>query len=80
MKDLDKLKQILNEPVTVDNLNRINDYFIRYLFSHIGNENISLNFINAVFKDLGFETFKKIEILNPSPKGGTQGGQMSQSP
>ena len=65
MKDLDRLKQILNEPVTVDNLNRINDYFIRYLFSHAGNENIALNFINAVFKDLNFETFKKIEILNP---------------
>ncbi|MBW5409515.1 hypothetical protein E6A50_03900, partial [Brachyspira hampsonii] len=65
MKDLEKLKQILNETVTIDNLNRINDYFIRYLFSHKGNENIALNFINSVFKDLGFETFKKIEILNP---------------
>ena len=47
MKDLDRLKQILNEPVTVDNLNRINDYFIRYLFSHAGNENIALNFIKS---------------------------------
>ncbi|WP_300754099.1 Rpn family recombination-promoting nuclease/putative transposase [uncultured Brachyspira sp.] len=65
MKDLEKLKQILNEPITVNNLNRINDYFIRYLFSHAGNEHIALNFINAVFKDLNFETFKKIEILNP---------------
>ena len=65
MKDLDKLKQILNEPVTIENLNRINDYFVRYLFSHVGNENIALNFINAVFKDLNFETFQKIEILNP---------------
>ena len=65
MKDLDKLKQILNEPVTVENLNRINDYFVRYLFSHTGNENIALNFINSVFKDLNFTTFEKIEILNP---------------
>ncbi len=65
MKDFDKLKQILNEPITINNLNRINDYFVRYLFSHVGNENIALNFINAVFKDLGFEIFKKIEILNP---------------
>lgn len=65
MKDLDKLKQILNEPITINNLNRINDYFIRYLFSHKGNENIALNFINAVFKDLDFETFNKVEILNP---------------
>ena len=65
MKDLEKLKQILNEPVTVNNLNRINDYFVRYLFSHTGNENIALSFINSVFKDLNFETFQKIEILNP---------------
>ena len=65
MKDLEKLKQILNEPVTVENLNRINDYFVRYLFSHAGNENIALNFINSVFKDLNFTTFEKIEILNP---------------
>ena len=65
MKDLEKLKQILNETVTINNLNRINDYFIRYLFSHEGNENIALNFINAVFKDLDFETFNKIKILNP---------------
>ena len=65
MKDLEKLKQILNEPITVNNLNRINDYFIRYLFSHSGNENIALHFINSVFKDLNFATFEKIEILNP---------------
>ena len=65
MKDLERLKQILNEPITINNLNRINDYFVRYLFSHRGNENIALNFINAVFKDLDFETFKEIEILNP---------------
>ena len=72
MKDLEKLKQILNETVTINNLNRINDYFIRYLFSHEGNENIALNFINAVFKDLDFETFNKIKILNPSPKAGSR--------
>uniref|UniRef100_UPI003F4B847F Rpn family recombination-promoting nuclease/putative transposase n=1 Tax=Brachyspira catarrhinii TaxID=2528966 RepID=UPI003F4B847F len=72
MKDLEKLKQILNETVTINNLNRINDYFIRYLFSYEGNENIALNFINAVFKDLDFETFNKIEILNPSPKAGSR--------
>ena len=65
MKDLEKLKQILNEPVTVNNLNRIKDNFVRYLISHTGNENIALSFINSVFKDLNFETFQKIEILNP---------------
>ena len=65
MEDLEKLKKILNEPITINNLNRINDYFVRYLFSHTGNEYIALHFINSVFKDLDFETFSKIEILNP---------------
>ena len=65
MEDLEKLKKILNEPITVNNLNRINDYFIRYLFSHTGNEHIALHFINSVFKDMDFATFSKIEILNP---------------
>ena len=65
MKDLKKLKKILDEHVTINNLNRINDLFLRYLFSYSGNENIALNFVNSVFKDLDFETFIKIEILNP---------------
>ena len=65
MEDLEKLKKILNEPITVNNLNRINDYFVRYLFSHTGNEHIALHFINSVFKDVDFATFSKIEILNP---------------
>ena len=34
MKYLEKLNQILNDPITINNLNRINDYFVRYLFSH----------------------------------------------
>ena len=62
MEDLEKLKKILNEPITVNNLNRINDYFVRYLFSHTGNEHIALHFINSVFKDSDFATFSKIEI------------------
>ena len=65
MEYLEKLKKILNEPITVNNLNRINDYFVRYLFSHTGNEHIALHFINSVFKDSDFATFSKIEILNP---------------
>lgn len=65
MKDLKKLEQILNAPINIDNINRINDLFIRYLFSYPGNENIALNFINSVFKDSNFNTFKSIEILNP---------------
>nr|WP_157152977.1 hypothetical protein [Brachyspira murdochii] len=48
MKYLEKLKYILNKPITVNNLNRINDYFIRYLFSHSRNENIVLNFISEL--------------------------------
>ncbi|WP_438799249.1 hypothetical protein [Brachyspira murdochii] len=58
MKYLDKLKQILNEPVTVDKLNMINYYFIRICFLYC--QHIALNFINAIFRDLNFETFKKI--------------------
>ena len=60
-----KLEQIFKEPITIDNINRINDCFIRYLFSAEGSENIVLNFINSVMKNLDFETFVKVEILNP---------------
>ena len=45
MEDLEKLKKILNEPITVNNLNRINDYFVRYLFSHTGNEHIAFLYL-----------------------------------
>ena len=58
-----KLKPILNQTTTINNLSRINDYFILYLlFLHASNENITLNFINALFTDLNFETFNKIYI------------------
>ena len=57
-----KLKPILNQTTTINNTNIINDYFILYLFLHEGNENITLNFINAVFTYLNFETFNKIYI------------------
>ena len=65
MDDFKKLEQIFKEPITINNINRINDLFIRYLFSYPGNENIALNFINSVFKDSNFQPFKSIEILNP---------------
>ena len=65
MKDLDGLKKILIEPITINNINRINDCFIRYLFSDPGSENIVLNFINSVMKDSNFDTFVSVEILNP---------------
>ena len=65
MDNFKKLEQIFKEPITIDNINRINDCFIRYLFSAEGSENIVLSFINSVMKNLDFETFVKVEILNP---------------
>ena len=65
MDSFEKLEQIFKEPITIDNINRINDCFIRYLFSAEGSEAIVLNFINSVMKNLDFETFVKVEILNP---------------
>ena len=59
---LEKLKK---EIITVDNINRINDCYIRYLFSEKGNERIILSFINSVMKNMHFKTFVKAEILNP---------------
>ena len=65
MDNFKKLEQLFKEPITIDNINRINDCFIRYLFSAEGSENIVLSFINSVMKNLDFETFVKVEILNP---------------
>ncbi|MEI0551567.1 Rpn family recombination-promoting nuclease/putative transposase, partial [Brachyspira intermedia] len=65
MDSFEKLEQLFKEPITIDNINRINDCFIRYLFSAEGSETIVLNFINSVMKNLDFETFVKVEILNP---------------
>lgn len=65
MEDLDYINKINNQIITIDNINRTNDCFLRYLFSDAGSENIVLNFINAVMKNLNFVTFSKIEILNP---------------
>ena len=59
---LEKLKK---EIITVDNINRINDCYIRYLFSEKGNERIILSFINSVMKNMHFRTFVKAEIINP---------------
>ena len=38
------------------NINRMNDYFVRYLLGSVGNEDILENIVNAVLEDLGFET------------------------
>ncbi|WP_300713756.1 PD-(D/E)XK nuclease family transposase, partial [uncultured Brachyspira sp.] len=47
------------------NINRMNDYFMRYLFGSIGNEDILENIVNSVLKDSGFEEVHNLEILNP---------------
>ncbi len=43
----------------------MNDYFMRYLFGSIGNEDILENIVNSVLKDSGFEEVHNLEILNP---------------
>ena len=65
MNELEYLKNIENQIITVDTLNKKNDCFVRYLFSDIGNENIVLDFINGVMIDSNFKTFSNVEILNP---------------
>ncbi|ACN84123.1 ATPase [Brachyspira hyodysenteriae] len=47
------------------NINRINDYFIRYLLASEGNEDILENIVNSVLKDLGFEEVHNLHIINP---------------
>ena len=47
------------------NINRMNDYFVRYLLGSLGNEDILENIVNAVLEDLGFETVHNLQIINP---------------
>ena len=47
------------------NINRMNDYFVRYLLGSLGNEDILENIVNAVLEDLGFETVHNLKIINP---------------
>ena len=47
------------------NINVLNDYFVRYLFSDKGSEAILLDFINSIMLDSNMKTFKAVEILNP---------------
>ena len=70
MDEFEYLEKSKNEIITIDNLNKKNDCFIRYLFSDEGNENIVLDFINGVMIDLNFQTFNNVVILNPSPTAG----------
>ena len=46
-------------------INRMNDYFVRYLLGSVGNEDILENIVNAVLEDLGFETVHNLKIINP---------------
>ena len=65
MNEFEYLEKSKKEIITIDNLNKKNDCFIRYLFSDEGNENIVLDFINGVMIDLNFQTFNNVVILNP---------------
>ncbi len=47
------------------NINRMNDYFVRYLLGSIGNEDILENIVNCVLIDSGFEEIHNLEIINP---------------
>ena len=47
------------------NINRMNDYFVRYLLGSIGNEDILENIVNCVLIDSGFEEVNNLEIINP---------------
>ncbi|KLI42652.1 ATPase, partial [Brachyspira hyodysenteriae] len=47
------------------NINRMNDYFVRYLLGSIGNEDILENIVNCVLIDSGFEEVHNLEIINP---------------
>ena len=46
------------------NLVQTDDFFARYLFSNKGNEDILLDFVNAVRKDAGETTFNSLELLD----------------
>ena len=47
------------------NINVLNDYFVRYLFSDKGSEAILLDFINSIMLDSNMKTFVALEILTP---------------
>ncbi|MBW5390832.1 PD-(D/E)XK nuclease family transposase, partial [Brachyspira hampsonii] len=54
------------------NINVLNDYFVRYLFSSKDSNLILLDFINSTMLDSGMKTFRSVEILTPSPKAGSR--------
>ena len=46
-------------------INVLNDYFMRYLFSSKDSNLILLDFINSTMLDAGMKTFRSVEILTP---------------
>ena len=49
-------------------INVLNDYFVRYLFSSPDSNLILLDFINSIMLDSNMKTFRSVEILTLSPK------------
>ena len=47
------------------NINRMNDYFMRYLLGSIGHEDVLENIVNCVLRDLSFKEVHNLEIINP---------------
>ena len=46
-------------------INVLNDYFVRYLFSSQDSNPILLDFINSIMLDSNMKTFRSVEILTP---------------
>ncbi len=46
-------------------ISRMNDYFARYLLGQRRNEDLLLNFINAVMRDSDLEEFSSVTVINP---------------
>ncbi|EKV56782.1 hypothetical protein A966_08716 [Brachyspira hampsonii 30446] len=46
-------------------INVLNDYFVRYLFSSTDSNHILLDFINSIMLDSNMKTFRAVEILTP---------------
>ncbi len=55
-------ENIDNQKVKVS---QINDFFIRWLFSEKGHEDLLLDFINSFMIDAGMHTFKSVVVNNP---------------
>lgn len=52
----------MEQPIKVS---QINDFFVRWLFSEKGHEELLLDFINSFMIDSGMQTFENIIVKNP---------------